>query len=302
MDRNQELGTLSATTLPADGKILIVGPADAHGMNIVAGLVADHNRSGTWIDFERRKKYTGTEVTPRYNLVLVLNQTDRTGVDAIRRSARGLHIPCSNLAITIGEIKQLIPALASRRQKPAPIQAVAVINGHDHTPHEETSPAVSAEPHGSIPAHSGAIALPAVTPPIDAFTVLEEFKARIEPVQLAVIQLIDENRTLREQTSRLEQEVQKQRAGGEALDKAHTENAELTSMNASLEQDNQQLQTTLAQLRERVQLLEAESKQAQTAKLTIQAERDRVQAELTAFQAAFSGVNEMLGKLVKKPS
>jgi hypothetical protein len=240
-------------------------------------------------------KRTVEILATRRQKATIPNDTVPTNGSKANGNGHGTHTEPEAPSSAVVEPKKMVPAPPTPTPPPqAPATPpVAAKTAAPVGPVEAKSP-------GPIPPAAQTDDTATVAAAKDPLVLLEDFMEQTEQVGLAILEVCEESRALREKTARLEQELQQSRSTASALEAVQAENAEQAALIASLQKDNEQLQTTISQLRAQMAQFEAQRVAARQETAAVTTERDQIKAELEALRTTFSGVEQLIGK-IKKP-
>jgi len=216
-------------TLASDKDVLVVGPEDAHGLNILKTQIADMNRGEKWIKVEFRDIVAESKVTSRVGVVLTMYKVKPTTVNNMKTVAAKLNIPCPPQALTVGEVKEILVVLDKLRNSTAEVVVQNGKNGkglfippfHNPAQAQQANDEKGIDPVVEI---TQAVDVNTVKSEVkvsqepvqevnhieSAFETLEKFRNSIEDTQIALLTISDELKTVTEERNELRIQVEAQ--------------------------------------------------------------------------------------------
>ncbi len=122
------------TTLPKDKVVMVVGPEDFHGLNYLKSQIQEMNRGEKWIKAEFRTEVSDSQVSDKVAVLLTMYAMKHGTLANMRKAATALKICCPNQALTVSEVKEILPILDNLRKglgRPLPQNGARNENG-DH--------------------------------------------------------------------------------------------------------------------------------------------------------------------------
>lgn len=222
---------------PSNVNVLVVAAAGMPSLGSLSRFISGLNHPDEWIDFESGDHVQTSKLKSRHGLLLLMSSTKGSIVVNMKREAKLMNITCPQHALTIGEVKDILTHLHSKRttvQKKREVVPAgsngASLNGSTHHEIAEESPVEVTPPRVEV--------LPVQTPvpsiPVDLMSTLKQMQDLVANEQL-----------LNEDNARLRQDI-------EALQIRHGETERLLNL-AKEEVANKD-----AQLSEAEQKLEAQ--------------------------------------------
>ncbi len=254
-------------TLPKEKVVLVVGPDDFRGLNQVKSLIETMNRGGEWIRGEFRAQVPESQVSARVGVVLTMVATNHGTLSNMRRAAKQAGACCPNQALTIGEVKDIIGALADIRNGAAqttapPVEANGnglhpVLNGAAQYQHRSDTVDARLQPvalqENEVPTPTADQGDPKgeseESEELDsALTALDSFGIAFAEAQDAVLRISDRMRGVIEQRDKLQLALTAKEEEIAGLRELVDKMADLTGKNTALAAQNKELQGEVSRL------------------------------------------------------
>lgn len=192
--------------IPEDKVVMVVGPESFSGLNFLKSQIQELNRNDKWIRAEFRAEVSDSQVSGKVAVLLTMYGMNHGTLANMRRAATALKICCPNQALTVSEVKEILPILNNLRNgldQSSPKNGAANGNGvHSVSGKSEaqrldeikTGVRQKSEDQGSTNASTTASNQPAQNPAdVDAaLAALDKFGGIFEETQLAIMVVADQ--------------------------------------------------------------------------------------------------------------